>query len=136
MLTNIQAACTEVLGSVDLAMLLQAVLDLGNMLNSGTKKGGASGFKISNLLRLGDMKSSDKTTTALKFLLIELETQHSVALDTFLQRDMTHLKTASGDGQVRSQQICLNSCPLPKSHSDPNLATLIYTMTLLADSKP
>ena len=113
-------------------MLLQAVLDLGNMLNSGTKKGGASGFKISNLLR----KSSDKTTTALKFLLIELETQHSVALDTFLQRDMTHLKTASGDGQVRSPQICLNLCPLPKSHSDPNLATLIYSMTLLADSKP
>ena len=85
-------------------MLLQAVLDLGNMLNSRTGKGHASGFKISNLLRLGDMKSSDKATTALKFLLTELETQHDVALPTFLQRDMTHLKTASGDGQVRSQR--------------------------------
>ena len=31
--TNIQAAYNEVLGSVNLAMLLQAVLDLGNMLD-------------------------------------------------------------------------------------------------------
>ena len=97
-----QSACKQVLQSKDLAMLLQAVLDLGNVLNSGTKRGGASGFKVANLMRLVDMKSSDRSTSALKYVLCELENQQNVTLNSFLQRDMPDLKQAASDGQVTS----------------------------------
>lgn len=46
--TNIQTACSELLSSVNLAMLLQALLDLGNILNSEPKSSLSKGqvFKL------------------------------------------------------------------------------------------
>ena len=44
---------------------------MGNALNAGTGKGNAVGFKLSALLKLSELKSSDKTdkkTTLLHFV--------------------------------------------------------------------
>ena len=51
--------------------LLQVVLDVGNALNAGTGKGNAVGFKLGALLKLSELKSSDKgdkKTTLLHFV--------------------------------------------------------------------
>ena len=49
---RLQMAFQEVLASQDLAMLLFAVVDQGNVLNAGSQRGGAQGYKFDLLLRL------------------------------------------------------------------------------------
>jgi hypothetical protein len=46
--------------TLTLTLTLQVVLSVGNALNAGTGKGNAVGFKLSALLKLSDLKSSDK----------------------------------------------------------------------------
>ena len=110
MLERLRTACRQVVTSDDLAMLLKAVLDLGNVLNSGTTRGGAIGFKLGALLRLTDMKSSDRKTSALKYVLAQLEAQRGVDVVAFLRRDVPALKAAAAT-QVHTAAVCkwLNS---------------------------
>ena len=64
-------ACQQVRESQELLALFQVVLDVGNALNAGTGKGNAVGFKLSALLKLSELKSTDKTdkkTTLLHFV--------------------------------------------------------------------
>ena len=105
MLDRLRTACQQVVHSDDLAVLLKAVLDLGNVLNSGTHRGGAIGFKLGALLRLTDMKSSDRKTSALKFVLAQLERQRGVDVVAFLRRDVPALKAASAI-QVHTAALC------------------------------
>jgi hypothetical protein len=42
--------------------ILEAVLAVGNHLNGGTYRGQATGFKLDALLKLMDVKGSDKQT--------------------------------------------------------------------------
>lgn len=39
------------------------------MLNSGTHRGGAEGFRLDTLLRLPDIKASDRKTSLLQFVI-------------------------------------------------------------------
>jgi hypothetical protein len=61
-------ACRQVMESEKLEALLEMVLRVGNIMNEGTRTGGAAGFKFDSLLRLTQTKSSDGRTTVLDFL--------------------------------------------------------------------
>jgi formin 2 len=65
---DLQKACKEVLESKALHALMQVVLDVGNALNAGTSKGNAVGFRLSTLLKLAELKATDKKTTLLHFV--------------------------------------------------------------------
>jgi hypothetical protein len=60
--------CHQVMKSEKLQELLEMVLNIGNIMNQGTRTGGASGFKFDSLLKLTQTKSSDGKTTVLDFL--------------------------------------------------------------------
>ncbi|GAX11743.1 hypothetical protein FisN_7Lh124 [Fistulifera solaris] len=60
--------CHQVMKSEKLQELLEMVLNIGNIMNEGTRTGGASGFKFDSLLKLTQTKSSDGKTTVLDFL--------------------------------------------------------------------
>jgi len=60
--------CNQVIDSEKLQILLGMVLRIGNIMNEGTRTGGAAGFKFDSLLRLTQTKSSDGKTTVLDFL--------------------------------------------------------------------
>lgn len=60
--------CHQVMRSEKLQDLLEMVLNIGNIMNEGTRTGGASGFKFDSLLKLTQTKSSDGKTTVLDFL--------------------------------------------------------------------
>jgi hypothetical protein len=60
--------CHQVMKSDKLQELLEMVLNIGNIMNEGTRTGGASGFKFDSLLKLTQTKSSDGKTTVLDFL--------------------------------------------------------------------
>mmetsp|Transcript_53603 Transcript_53603/g.89095 ORF Transcript_53603/g.89095 Transcript_53603/m.89095 type:complete len:991 (+) Transcript_53603:230-3202(+) len=48
--------------------LLQIVLYIGNVMNCGTQRGNAYGFRIDTLTKLADLKSTDGKTTLLNFI--------------------------------------------------------------------
>lgn len=62
----------EVMNSEKLARILEAVLALGNFLNSGTGRGGAHGFKLEALAMLSTVKDA-KGNTMLDYLIYMLE---------------------------------------------------------------
>ncbi|KAL0019924.1 hypothetical protein WJX77_010272 [Trebouxia sp. C0004] len=68
----LRGACREVQGSQNFTTLLRAILALGNHLNEGTHKGNASGFKLDTLLKLADVKGTDRKTSLLHFVLDQL----------------------------------------------------------------
>lgn len=73
--------------------LLQAVLELGNHLNAGTHRGCAAGFKLDTLLKLSDIKATDKKTSLLQFVIQQLLKQDPT-IDR-LTHSMAHVKPAS-----------------------------------------
>lgn len=60
--------CHQVMGSVKLQDLLGMVLRIGNVMNEGTRTGGAAGFRFDSLLRLTQTKTSDGKITVLDYL--------------------------------------------------------------------
>ena len=55
-------------GSAALTQILSRVLALGNYLNGTSARGGAYGFKLGDLSKLVQVKSSDSRTTLLHYL--------------------------------------------------------------------
>ncbi|KAK9825141.1 hypothetical protein WJX81_003866 [Elliptochloris bilobata] len=68
----LQAACGALKGSTDLMTVLRAVLLTGNHLNEGTHRGAADGFRLDTLLKLADVKGTDRRTSLLHFVLAQL----------------------------------------------------------------
>ena len=93
-LTLLTEVCKQVVESEKLRDLLEMVLSIGNIMNEGTRTGGASGFKFDSLLRLTQTKSSDGKTTVLDFLVtcfVEKGQRDSLNLST----DFPQCQTAS-----------------------------------------
>ena len=72
-------ACKAVHESKELQALFQVVLSVGNALNAGTGKGNAVGFKLSALLKLSELKSSDKQDKKTTLLHFVVEVVHQSA---------------------------------------------------------
>jgi hypothetical protein len=62
------SVCQQVMTSEKLQDLLEMILQIGNIMNEGTRTGGAAGFKFDSLLKLTQTKSSDGKTTVLDYL--------------------------------------------------------------------
>lgn len=86
--------CNQVMDSDKLQILLGMVLRIGNIMNEGTRTGGAAGFKFDSLLRLTQTKSSDGKMTVLDFLVaVFVEKGQRQTLD--LQSDFPECNNAS-----------------------------------------
>ncbi|KAJ3670347.1 hypothetical protein LUZ60_010671 [Juncus effusus] len=70
--TTLEVACGELKSSRLFLKLLEAVLKLGNRMNSGTFRGGAHAFKLDTLLKLSDVKGTDGKTTLLHFVVQQI----------------------------------------------------------------
>jgi hypothetical protein len=91
-LRALREATEATIGCTRLHALLQAVLEVGNELNAGTAKGGASGFKLSSLLKFCELRSAQDAKVTLV---------HYVA-ETLLENDADHLldvRRTRGQGQ-------------------------------------
>lgn len=89
--------CTEVMNSDKLQDLLGRVLHIGNIMNEGTRTGGAAGFKFDSLLKLTQTKSSDGKMTVLDFLVTILVAKG--------QRDTLKLSLDFPDCQTASRTL-------------------------------
>ncbi|WVZ92822.1 hypothetical protein U9M48_038860 [Paspalum notatum var. saurae] len=68
----IKGACSELRSSKLFLRLLEAVLKMGNRMNVGTIRGGASAFRLDALLKLSDIRGADGKTTLLHFVVQEM----------------------------------------------------------------
>mmetsp|Transcript_24624 Transcript_24624/g.36263 ORF Transcript_24624/g.36263 Transcript_24624/m.36263 type:complete len:2041 (+) Transcript_24624:160-6282(+) len=65
-------ACNEIISSDNLARVLQKMLTVGNLMNAGTFRGGASGFSLDSLLKMVHTKGVDKKTSVLDYVIKSL----------------------------------------------------------------
>jgi len=65
---TLQEVCSQVMESDKLIAVLELVLNIGNVMNTGTLDGGVEAFKFESLSRLSQTKSADGKTTVLDYI--------------------------------------------------------------------
>ncbi|KAK2547291.1 Formin-like protein 18 [Acropora cervicornis] len=78
---NLLQACQQLYYSKNFLLVLEYVLSIGNILNSGSNRGGAYGFRLQSLPKLADIRGNNKKNTLLKFLILQLENSNPDALN-------------------------------------------------------
>lgn len=106
-------ACEEVKKSKKLAKILKYVLLIGNVLNSGSNRGGAYGFEISFLPKLVTTKAEDNRTTLLHFLADTVEKKAPDALNFY--EELHHVDRAS---RISPEQLQKSLEVMKRSISD------------------
>ena len=67
-INTVRDACKQVTSSAKLRQVLQLVLSVGNYLNGASMRGGAFGFKLSDLEKLKLVRSADLSSTLLHYV--------------------------------------------------------------------
>ncbi|KAH0463968.1 hypothetical protein IEQ34_006754 [Dendrobium chrysotoxum] len=67
-LNAIDSACEQIRNSVKLKEIMKKILYLGNMLNQGTARGSAIGFRLDSLLKLTDTRATNSKMTLMHYL--------------------------------------------------------------------
>ena len=74
-------AARRVQQSEPLEVLLGAILSIGNVLNAGTRQGGAEGIKVDSLLKVQTIKSADGKTSLLEFAAGVVQAKHAAEVE-------------------------------------------------------
>lgn len=123
------SACEEVRYSKKFAEILELILLLGNVMNSGSRNGQAFGFEISFLPKLTSTKDVENKTTLLHYLVETIERKFPDLL-TF-EDELRHVDRAARvavdsiqkalrqmDSSVRNLETDLNNCKVPQGEDD------------------
>eukprot|EP00977_Amphora_coffeiformis_P024769 scaffold17083_cov134-Amphora_coffeaeformis.AAC.1 len=108
--------CNQVMDSEKLQDLLVMVLQIGNIMNEGTRTGGAAGFKLDSLLKLTQTKSADGKTTVLDYLVedvfIAKGERHKLELTCDFPDCSTAGRMLIGDlvAEVKAMQDSVTQC--------------------------
>uniref|UniRef100_A0A6V7QV51 FH2 domain-containing protein n=1 Tax=Ananas comosus var. bracteatus TaxID=296719 RepID=A0A6V7QV51_ANACO len=84
---------TQVKESLKLRQIMQTILTLGNVLNQGTARGSAVGFRLDSLLKLADTRARNNKMTLMHYLCKLLAEKMPELLD--FDKDLIHLEAAS-----------------------------------------
>lgn len=87
------AACEEIMSSSKFGKILALILSIGNLMNSGSTLGGATGFELAILTKLHDVKSSDSKYTLLHFLVEKIKKELPESLN--FADELVHLDVAT-----------------------------------------
>ncbi|GAQ82454.1 Actin-binding FH2 (Formin Homology) protein [Klebsormidium nitens] len=91
-LTLIISAAKEVRESETLTRVMRQVLELGNIINQGTARGGAKAFKLDSLSKLGDVRAVNNKMTLMHYLGKTLQKMPDLAE---FYKELSHLEPAS-----------------------------------------
>ncbi|CAE6090280.1 unnamed protein product [Arabidopsis arenosa] len=92
-LNAVNSACEEVRTSQKLKEIMENILCLGNILNQGTVRGSAVGFKLDSLLILSNTRAANSKMTLMHYLCKVLASKASHLLD--FHKDLESLESAS-----------------------------------------
>ena len=87
------SACEEIRKSQKFGKVLELILLIGNILNSGSKNAQSVGFDISYLPKLSNTKDKDNNTTLMDFLVETIETSYPEVLQFY--EDFVNLDVAT-----------------------------------------
>ena len=108
--------CNQVIHSDRLQDLLVVVLQIGNIMNEGTRTGRAAGFKLDSLLKLTQTKSADGKTTVLDYLVEDLfiakGERHKLDLNSDFPESSTASRMLIGDlvAEVKAMHESVAQC--------------------------
>ena len=88
-----KAACEEVKKSKKFAKILELILLIGNIMNTGSKNAQSVGFDISYLPKLNNTKDRENKNTLLYFLVEHIEKDYPELLS--FADEMIHIDSAS-----------------------------------------
>nr|XP_043639554.1 formin-like protein 21b [Erigeron canadensis] len=92
-LNIVNSTCDELRKSVKLKEVMKIILYLGNILNQGTARGAALGFKLDSLLKLTGTRTSGNTMTLMHYLCKVLASDYPTLLD--FHKDLVSLQSAT-----------------------------------------
>jgi len=87
------AACEEIKSSKKFAKVLELVLLMGNIMNSGSRNGQAVGFQISYLTKLSNTKDVENRQTLLHYLVETVESKFPEVIN--FPEELIHLDAAA-----------------------------------------
>lgn len=93
LMDSVKNACQELRDCSALKEIFGVVLSLGNALNDGTARGGATGFRLSILLKLNQVKASDNSITLLNYVAKVLRDKDPSILD--FDKSLPSIESAS-----------------------------------------
>ncbi|KAG6599022.1 Formin-like protein 8, partial [Cucurbita argyrosperma subsp. sororia] len=99
---TLSRGCEELMNKGLFTKLLEATLKVGNRLNSGTTRGNAKAFNLNLLLRLSDVKSTDRKTTLLHFIVKEV-----IKFEGKKQFSNTNSKNLKSENEIEIEYIIL-----------------------------
>ena len=122
-------ACTQVSSSAGLVRVLEIVLQVGNYINGGTRRGAAAGIKFDSLLKLSTIKNNatgEAAGTMLNYCVRLVQSQRPDALDfgeslkdvqeasqqTFTQLDSDQRSLVASLESVRAEYEALRAQPV------------------------
>jgi len=128
-LTAIGRATSQVVSSTGLVEVLEVVLQLGNYINGGTRRGAAAGITFDSLLKLSTIKTNatgEDAGTMLNYCVRLVEKQRPAALEfgsdlkdvqdasqqTFTQLDSDHRSLVASVESVRAEYEALRAQPV------------------------
>ncbi|KAK4470540.1 hypothetical protein MN116_006084 [Schistosoma mekongi] len=97
--------------------LLQTVLEIGNYMNKGGSLGSATGFKISSLLKLSEVRSNDPKITLLHFFVQVTHSKKNSRLSSYL-----YIELKTNNPQML---LIAETMPQLKEASDVSLDSII-----------
>ncbi|KAK8943954.1 Formin-like protein 8 [Platanthera guangdongensis] len=92
---TLEAACEDLRSSKLFLKLLEAVFKTGNRMNVGTNRNESKVFKLDTLLKLADMKGTDRKTTVLQFVVHEIIRSQELTSEA-LEENQQGLKVIAG----------------------------------------
>lgn len=98
-------ACLQVKDSAALKQLLKVILAVGNYLNGTSARGGAYGFKLDLLNKIGTVKATDNKTTLLSYIVKQV-VETSYPAITRLPKELEHVESAHRVSIAALLQTC------------------------------
>ncbi|KAK8982752.1 hypothetical protein V6N11_046664 [Hibiscus sabdariffa] len=92
-LNTVNSACDEIRNSPRFKEIMKKILFLGNVLNQGTARGAAVGFKLDSLLKLSDTRASNSRMTLMNYLCKVLASKTPELLEFY--KDFVNLEAAT-----------------------------------------
>ena len=92
-IVSVTAACQEIIRSVKFARILELILLIGNIMNTGSRLEQSVGFDISYLPKLSNTKDSGNKFTLLHFVVETIESEQPDLLNFY--EEILHLDRAS-----------------------------------------
>ena len=90
---SVTAACQEVMKSAKMSRVLELILLIGNIMNTGSRLEQSVGFDISYLPKLSNTKDRENKSTLLHFLVETIEAEQPDLLNFY--EEILHLDKAS-----------------------------------------